>query len=53
MRYNISIDFDCDEHSYIEHIGDSISTLLNATLPYMVDNVDINHFVYEDEGAVA
>jgi hypothetical protein len=47
MRYNISIDFDCDEDSYTDHIADSIHGML-AVLPYMVDNVDTSHYVYEE-----
>ena len=47
MRYEIVVTFDCDPDGYIEHIADAIRGIL-AILPYMVDNVDINYYVYEE-----
>lgn len=47
MRYEIVVTFDCDPDGYIEHIADAIRGVL-AILPYMVDNVETNYYVYED-----
>ena len=48
MRYEIVVTFDCDTDAYTDHVANSIEGLLDV-LPYMVDNVDINYYVYEDE----
>lgn len=48
MRYQFTIDFDCDEDSYMEHVAETLQGLL-ASFHYIVDNVDINYYVYEDE----
>ena len=48
MRYEIVVTFDCDADAYILDVANSIEGLLDV-LPYMVDNVDINYYVYEDE----
>jgi Tfp pilus assembly PilM family ATPase len=49
VRYEIVVQFDCDEDAYMEHIAESISAIMNSTLPYMVDNVSIDYYVFSDE----
>lgn len=48
MRYEIVVTFDCDPDAYTDHIATTISGILDV-LPYMVDNVETNYYVYEDE----
>jgi Tfp pilus assembly PilM family ATPase len=49
VRYEIVVQFDCDEEAYMDHLADSISSIMNSTLPYMVDNVSIDYYVFSDE----
>jgi hypothetical protein len=49
MRYQIEVAFDCDEQEYAEYIADSIHAIIGNSLPYMVDNVDIEHYILENE----
>ena len=48
MRYEIVVTFDCDPDAYTDHIATTISGILDV-LPYIVDNVETNYYVYEDE----
>lgn len=48
MRYQFTVDFDCDEDAYREHVANTLEGFL-AILPYMLDNVDINYYVFSED----
>jgi hypothetical protein len=50
MRYQLTIDFDCDEDAYVDHVRETLEAMLGV-LPYVVDNVEVNHYVYEEVDA--
>jgi len=52
MRYQLTIDFDCDEDAYVDHVRETLEAMLGV-LPYVVDNVEVNHYVYEEVDADA